>query len=117
MKKGLKISMWVALGFLAVILFGWVTMALWNWLVPDLFNGPEITFWQALGLFILSKIIFGFGGKGGGHKGGHWRHHYYKEKLAGMSPEDRERFKAKVREKWCYPDPETSKENKGTSNV
>ena len=36
----------------------YVLMLLWNWLVPDLFSGPEITFWQAAGLLLLSKILF-----------------------------------------------------------
>ena len=51
------------LGLLAITLLGVVTMLLWNWLVPDLFNGPVITYWQALGLLVLSKILFwGWGG-------------------------------------------------------
>ena len=33
-------------------------MWLWNWLVPELFNGPTITFWQSAGLFVLSNILF-----------------------------------------------------------
>lgn len=32
-------------------------MWLWNWLVPELFNGPTITFWQSAGLFVLSNIL------------------------------------------------------------
>ncbi len=37
-----------------VIAFGGVTMLLWNWLVPPIFNGPAITFLQALGLLALA---------------------------------------------------------------
>lgn len=33
-------------------------MLLWNWLLPDLFNIPEISFWQALGMFLLTGILF-----------------------------------------------------------
>jgi len=43
-------------GFIAAAI--WLTMTLWNWLVPDLFNGPDISYWQTAGLFILSKILF-----------------------------------------------------------
>ncbi|MCF8381723.1 MAG: ACBP60 family protein [Bacteroidales bacterium] len=46
----------LGLGFVAGAVF--VTMSLWNWLVPELFNGPEIGYWQTAGLFILSKILF-----------------------------------------------------------
>lgn len=31
---------------------------LWNWLVPAIFGGPVITFWQALGLNFLTSILF-----------------------------------------------------------
>lgn len=42
------------LGLLLVLPIMW----LWNWLIPELFNGPTITFWQSAGLFILSNILF-----------------------------------------------------------
>jgi hypothetical protein len=111
MNKVLKILMWTAACVFFVFLFAYVTMILWNWLVPSLFNGPVIHFWQALGLLALSKILFGFGG--GGHCGGnhyrskHWKNRYY-EKMSMMTPEDRERFKAKMKEKWCYRDQNAS---------
>jgi hypothetical protein len=31
--------------------------ALWNWLIPELFHGPVLTFWQTVGLFFLAKIL------------------------------------------------------------
>ena len=100
MKKGLKILKWVVLGAVFIAAFGWVTMSLWNWLVPALFNGPVLNFWQALGLLVLSKILFsGFGGKRHGH-GRHWKHSYY-EKLSRMTPEERAQFKEKMKERWC----------------
>jgi len=57
----------------AIFVLGTASMYLWNWLVPDLFHGPFITFWQALGLVMLSRILFrGFFGMRGGHEwGGH----------------------------------------------
>ncbi len=116
MKKGAKILMFIVLGALALVLIVWVTMSLWNWLVPALFSGPVITFWQALGLLVLSKIIFGFGGKGGGHRRGrHWKYHL-RDRLAAMTPEERERFREKMKDKWCYRESESSPEQ-GTSNV
>ena len=64
---------WVLLGIIGIgglaILFGFVIMWLWNWLMPDIFGLTELTYWQAVGLFILSKILIGTGGGGGkGHK-------------------------------------------------
>lgn len=108
--KIVKIIGFVLLGILALTAFGFLTMYLWNWLVPELFNGPVITFWQTVGLLVLSKILFSGFGKGGGHQHGSWKP-YWKERLHHMSPEDRERFKQKMKDKWCYtaPAPTSSK--------
>jgi len=45
----------LGIGFVALVIFG--VMALWNWLIPTLFKGPVLTYWQTLGLFFLSKIL------------------------------------------------------------
>lgn len=43
--------------------FGYVVMYLWNWLMPAIFGLTAITFWQAIGLGLLAKLLFGgFGG-------------------------------------------------------
>lgn len=46
------------------ILFGFIIMWLWNYVMPPIFDLPIITYWQAVGLFILAKLFFGFGGGG-----------------------------------------------------
>jgi hypothetical protein len=91
----------ILIGIVAVSFFSWAVMLLWNWLVPVLFSGPMITFWQALGLLVLSKILFsGFGRKG--HPGGHgpqkpfWRKRF-KEKWEKMTPEERDKFRARFK--------------------
>lgn len=50
------------------ILFGYVIMWLWNQLMPELFGLKSISYWQAVGLFILAKIFFGSGDCGGKKK-------------------------------------------------
>lgn len=58
--KNLRFFKYVGFGILGigfVFLAIFVTMSLWNWLVPELFHGPVITFWQTAGLFVLSKIL------------------------------------------------------------
>lgn len=60
----------ILLGIIAIvgfaILFGFIIMWLWNALMPDLFGLVHISYWQAVGLFVLSKILFGgFGGGSG----------------------------------------------------
>ncbi len=53
----------------------WVTMLLWNALLPAIFGIITITYWQALGLVILGRLLFGGFGKGGGGMR-HFRHHH-----------------------------------------
>lgn len=105
MNKGIKFLKILAVAVLCLLLLGLVVMSLWNWLIPVLFKGPGITFWQALGLLLLAKILFGGWGGGGRCRGSRsWKHSYY-EKFSSMSPEERQRFKEKIREKWCTPPP------------
>jgi hypothetical protein len=87
--------------FLALAIgLGFLVMALWNWLVPELFHGPLITYWQAIGLFVLSKILFGgFKGKGESFGGRKARHEYWRkrmeERMAGMSEEEKEKYRSR----------------------
>ena len=45
----------LGLGFITLTIF--IIMSLWNSLIPVLFHGPVLTFWQTAGLFLLSKIL------------------------------------------------------------
>ena len=82
--KALKILKYVGFGILGLIfIFGsiWVTMLLWNSLIPSLFQGPVLGYWQTAGLFILSKILLtGLSPSGGGHKPKREWHRKYHEK-------------------------------------
>ena len=86
----------VAIGTVAVLL-------LWNWLLPQLFGWPAITFWQALGLLVLCRILFGaFGGPGwmGSSMGSEMRRRMADRMAArweAMTPEERERFRQGMR--------------------
>ncbi len=48
-----------AILIMALVVYG--TMYLWNWLMTDIFNLRTINYWEALGLLVLAKILFGFG--------------------------------------------------------
>lgn len=85
-----------AAAFLSLVSF--VVMSLWNYLLPAILHVGVITFWQAMGIFILCKILFGFG-KGGrrwGGDGNSWMRHGMVERFKNMSPEEREKFKEKM---------------------
>ncbi len=98
---------WILNGIAAVTLFifigGFAVMSLWNWLIPSIFGLGTITWLQAFGLLVLSKILFGgFPGRGG--CGGAPRHHFWKQKMAermeNMTPEEKEHFRTKLKNRW-----------------
>jgi hypothetical protein len=66
-----------------LVLCGAVTMWLWNWLMPVIFKLPTITFWQAVGILILSHILFK-----GGHLKKSGRSHWKKEKIRHRMGQD-----------------------------
>lgn len=80
-------------------LLGEIVKLLWNALLPPLFGLPQITVWQGLGLLVLCRMLFG--GFGGGSGRGHRKE---------MSPEERERFRHRMRERFCDT-PAESKES------
>ena len=83
--------MFVPFAVLFVTVFSYVVLRLWNWLTPALFGWHPITFWQAVGLLILCKILFGgFRGRPGGHV--YWRRRML-ERWEKMTPEEREKFR------------------------
>ena len=73
-------------------LFIWVVMLLWNGVLTEATGVRTITFWQAAGIFALSKILFGFNMGSGGRK----------RKMSHMTPEEKEHFKAKVKERYGW---------------
>jgi hypothetical protein len=102
--RGLRFA---AIAVFAITVFSFVVMNLWNWLVPPIFGWHSISFWQALGLLVLSKILFG-GFRGGGWRGMHWRHRMM-ERWQQMTPEEREKFRDGMRER-CGGRPATEKQ-------
>lgn len=86
--------MFLVIFIAAVTAFGFIVMGLWNALLPAILGVKVITFWQALGLLLLSKILFGgFGGKRWGGRSHDWKQKM-KQRFESMTPEDREKFKA-----------------------
>ena len=102
---------------LFIFVGGEVVRLLWNWLLPPLLGLRQITFWQALGILALCRILFGGFGVHGG------RQPHYRGRMADrmaervaerwqhMTPEERDRFRQRMRER-CGFDPAAS-ESKG----
>ncbi|MBK7215236.1 MAG: hypothetical protein IPH88_18505 [Bacteroidales bacterium] len=85
-----------------------ITMSLWNWIMPALFTVGTITFWQAAGILLLARVLFGF--KGFHHHGFHGhmqyahvgggchphhgsRHEFMRQRWESLSPEQKEKLK------------------------
>lgn len=78
---------------LALGVVGFAVMSLWNGLAPAAFGGHVIGFWQALGLFVLARLLVG-GLRRGGRERGHWRRRM-EARWESMSDDERERFRAR----------------------
>lgn len=76
--------------------FGFIVKSLWNVLVPPIFGWHTIGFWQALGLLILSKILFGGFHRHAGRGRERWGERF-KQRMDAMTPEERERFRKGMR--------------------
>ena len=96
---------------IAIFILGLITMLLWNALIPDIFHGPALDYWQAVGLLILARVLVGI--RGGRHwwKPWHWARHRWGKKWGHApkeewmweycKPHDREWW-----EKWAQMSPE-----------
>lgn len=94
---GARCGKFFILAVVGVAALGWVVMTLWNWLMPALFaGGKEIDYLHAVGLLVLSKILFG-GFRG--HCGWHGRCN--QSRLENMTPEEREKFQTGMRGWFC----------------
>jgi len=113
MTRKMKLIFIAPLAILGIFLFiaigGEIVLQLWNWLLPPLFGWRQITFWQALGILVLCRILFGGWGSHGPGRSSFRRS--MKERCEHMAPEERERFRQRMRERFGFG-PSTS-ENKG----
>ena len=110
MRPRWKTMIYIApLAILGIVLFiaigGEVVLQLWNWLLPNLFGWRQITFWQAVGILALCRILFGGFGRHGFHRSNFRRR--MAERWQHMTPEERERFRQGMRGR-CGFGPSTS---------
>ena len=92
-RTGLK---FILIASVAIGVFSFLVMSLWNWLMPALFGRPPINFWQATGLLVLSRVLLGgFRGPGGAPHW-HWRRRMI-QRWEQMTPEEREKFRQGLR--------------------
>ncbi len=74
---------------LFIFIGGPIVTLLWNWLMPPLFGFPLVSFWQALGLLALCRILFGGFGRHGSHR-------------STRTPEERKRIRQALRRRFGF---------------
>jgi hypothetical protein len=126
MKRSFKlrrIAGFILIATAAILLFGFIVMQLWNNVLTSAVPVNTITFGQALGILLLSKILFGgfSGGRGGGWKGkgAPWNNEM-REKWQTMTPEEQEKFKHEWRNRynrWCRPSQTQQSSEEGKNNA
>src|SRR5438094_133808 len=92
MNRFVRISRCVVIGLAVVTALSFIVMQLWNHLLPEIAGVRTISFWQALGLLLLSKILFGGFRRRGGPPWG-WKRRMA-ERWEKMTPEEREKFRS-----------------------
>jgi len=93
MNRFLRVLRFVGIALVVATLLSFIVMQLWNHLLPELVGAHTISFWQALGLLILSKILFGGFRRPGGPPAWAWKRRM-SERWEKMTPEEREKFRA-----------------------
>ena len=106
--------LWILLSPLILVVFvafiavgGVIVQLLWNWLLPPLFGWPQVTFWQALGLLALCRILFGGWGGRGSHRSSLRRR--VAERCEQMTPEQRDRVRQKLHDRFGLGPPGTER--------
>jgi hypothetical protein len=103
-----RLLLFSPLAILGIALFaflgGEIILRLWNWLMPPLFGWHTVTFWQALGLLALCRILFGrLGGPGLDWSGNRRR---FEARWKTMTPDERDRFRKGILGRYAPSDPE-----------
>ena len=118
--------LFIPLAIAAFFGISFIVMELWNNILPLVLHVGAVTYWQAMGILVLCKILFGFGH--GGRKGAPWmRQRMMAERFKNMSPEEQQRFREEMRSRcgkwgrhrggfdWDRPAENTEKATEDTS--
>ncbi|MFT3870138.1 MAG: hypothetical protein QM715_16950 [Nibricoccus sp.] len=92
------------IAFLA--LFTYVVYALWNGVLTEVLAVKAISYWQALGILVLAKILFGGFPHRRGGPCGHFREHLMSKRWESSTPEEREKMREEMRRRfgdWPHP--------------
>ena len=111
--RAMRFMFIIPIAILGMIVFGWIVMLLWNNVASPILHVSQVTYWQGLGILVLSKILFSsFNGGRRGYRRDHW-----KERMMwkNMTPEQQEKFKEEWKERcgnWKYGSWDAKSENR-----
>ncbi len=93
------ILLFILIAPVAIFIFGWIVMFLWNNALAPVLQISEVSFWQGLGILVLCKILFSsFSG------GRSRRHSTWKERMTqkwnNMTAEEKEKFRDRWNDRW-----------------
>lgn len=95
-----KFRFFIPLIVLAVVaLLALAVYGLWNSVLTDVLGVKAVTYWQALGILVLAKILFGFPRRGG-HFGPPWRRRMMMKHWESLTPEQREQMRQEMRQRF-----------------
>ena len=95
-----KFRFFIPLIVLAVVaLLAFAVYGLWNGVLTDVLGVKSVTYWQALGILVLAKILFGFPRRGG-RFGPPWRRRMMMKHWESLTPEQREQMRREMRERF-----------------
>ena len=100
----------IFLAFAALVTFA--VYGLWNGVLTEVLGLKTISYWQALGILVLAKILFG-GFPGRGSCGPRWGRRKMRERWESLPPEEREKMREEMRRRfgdwprppWCDDEP------------
>jgi Ca2+/H+ antiporter, TMEM165/GDT1 family len=126
MKNRFKFCFLIPLGVLAFLaLFTFAVFALWNGVLTDVLPVKAISYWQALGILVLAKILFGGFPHRRGGPCGHFRERMMSKRWESATPEQREQMREEMRRRfgdwphppWCCSDEKESETPGKTTNA
>ena len=113
-RRPARVAFFVLMLLAAAAAAGGLVMALWNAVLVEALGAKPLGYWQALGLLLLCRVLFGkWGPRRMGPPGGPKA---MGEKWGSMSPEQRAGFRAHWKARCAAPDEPPSMHPAGDKN-
>lgn len=117
-RRPARVAFFVLMLAAAAAAAGALVMALWNAVLVDALGAKPLGYWQALGLLLLCRVLFGkWGPRRMGPPGAAGGRAAWGEKWGAMSPEQRASFRTHWKARCAAPDGAKTTPPAGDTNV